>query len=213
MATNDILEITTKCNLACYGCSRTNFPEKTTELSIEDIKLSCKIFGSTKDLLISGDHGDPLMHSKFIEAYDVICKNLKPYNNQSTITVESNSSIRNKNFYKKYLNTCKKNQQWKHVYRFSVDGTEKSNHIYRVNANWKKIQEAMDVMFEQNIVSVKWKYILFNHNLNDLFEVYDIIKKYNVELQLSDSYESSFIPQSFFPDIKVKDDKISKMLL
>ena len=77
----------------------------------------------------------------------------------------------------------------------------------------KKIQEAMDVMFKQNIVSVEWKYILFNHNLNDLFEVYDIIKKYNITLQLSDSYKSSFIPESFFPDIKVQDVEISQMLL
>lgn len=212
MATNDILEITTKCNLACYGCSRTNFPEKTTDLSLEDIKLSCKIFGPTKDLLIAGDHGDPLMHSKFVEAYDTICKNLIPIDNKSTITIESNSSIRNTNFYKKYLNVCKHNKHWKHVYRFSVDGMENSNHIYRVNAKWKKIQEAMDIMFNQNIVSVEWKYILFNHNLNDLLEVYDIIKKYNITLQLCDSYESSFIPESFFPDIKVKDDKISQML-
>tara|TARA_B100001123_G_scaffold213229_1_gene240756 strand:+ start:751 stop:1395 length:645 start_codon:yes stop_codon:yes gene_type:complete len=214
MATNDILEITTKCNLACYGCSRTNFPpEKTTDLSLEDIKLSCKVFGPTQDLLIGGDLGDPLMHSKFIEAYNIICKNLIPIDNKSTITIESNSSIRNANFYKKYLDVCKQNQHWKHIYRFSVDGMENSNHIYRVNAKWKKIQEAMDVMFKQNIVSVEWKYILFNHNLNDLFEVYDIIKKYNITLQLSDSYKSSFIPESFFPDIKVQDVEISQMLL
>ena len=59
--------------------------------------------------------------------------------------------------------------------QFSVDGLEDTNHLYRVNVNWKKIEEAMDVFTQAGGKGV-WVYLVFEHNEHQVEEAEQMAK-------------------------------------
>jgi MoaA/NifB/PqqE/SkfB family radical SAM enzyme len=185
-----IIELTSSCNLKCPSCPRTEFIEPGIDIPLDDLKKYCDFINESSIISLSGDHGDPPMHKKFFEAYEIICTHINP-KKERIIDIETNGSNRPVKFWKEYLKIAEKNSQWQHTLTFSVDGFKNTNHIYRINAKWKIIEDTMKLMSSQNIVQIKWKYILFSHNIDDVATAYNLCKKFNFQFQLVDSYRDN----------------------
>jgi sulfatase maturation enzyme AslB (radical SAM superfamily) len=60
---------------------------------------------------------------------------------------------------------------------FSIDGLEDTNHLYRKNAKWKSIMDAIEV-FKDRKCKLVWKYIVFKHNQHQVKQA----KEWSIDL-------------------------------
>lgn len=156
------LEITSFCNLHCPQCPRyteDGFLAIDEQKHLDYDKFSenfeYKKFSSLKEIIIEGDYGDALMHpdlDKFLTFFQGI----------ENIKVVTNGSIRKSHWWQ---NAAQKYKNLTVV--FSIDGLEDTNHIYRINAKWKKILENC-TSFIENGGNAEWKYIVFKHNQHQI---------------------------------------------
>ena len=56
---------------------------------------------------------------------------------------------------------------------FSIDGLEDTNHLYRKNAKWESIMNAIDV-FSNRKCKLVWKFIVFKHNQHQIKEAKEL---------------------------------------
>ena len=150
------IEPTSKCILECPLCDRTWFYEKfrkrlTNEIDIDHLINFLR--GTSPKVNLEGNNGDPIYHSNFLE----LCKRLK--NIKSKITIVTNGSGKKKVWWEKLCSILGKED----TIKFSIDGMEDTNHLYRKNAKWQTIMDAIDVVNKHKIKLV-WKYIVFKHN-------------------------------------------------
>jgi MoaA/NifB/PqqE/SkfB family radical SAM enzyme len=196
------VELTSKCTLACPVCPRTKDPDeqfnywKFGELSISALE---KILQqpSVELMNYTGSHGDAIYHSQL---HDII-KLTKSYNKKVFLTTAA--SHRSASWWQQLVPLLDKTD----VIQFSVDGLKHNNHIYRKNSNWDSIETAMSIVGQSNAHSV-WKWIVFNHNQNDVVEGYKLsqqlnIKRFNVveSGRSHDLYSQPFNPTRPFVDI------------
>jgi MoaA/NifB/PqqE/SkfB family radical SAM enzyme len=153
------LEITNRCVLACPECARTGNPWVKENLGDLPVSLLERIFPISRrerfqglGINLCGAYGDCIYHRQF---HDVI-RHLKAAG--LNLMVETNGSHRKREWWETTCGLLDEND----VITFSVDGLEDTNHIYRINARWNDIQEAMRTCAER--VTVSWKFIVFRHN-------------------------------------------------
>ena len=60
---------------------------------------------------------------------------------------------------------------------FSVDGLEDTNHLYRVNVDWKRVENSMDV-FTQAGGKGLWVFLIFEHNEHQIEEARQMSVEY-----------------------------------
>ena len=190
------VEPTSKCTLQCSLCDRTWFYEKFKKRLIHEINITdvVKFIGSNAEVSLCGNNGDPIYHSKFIK----LCKKLK--DNNCKIKITTNGSGRSVNWWKK-LNLVLDKED---ILRFSIDGLEDTNHIYRKNAKWKSIMTAIKT-FEKRKCKLYWKFIVFKHNEHQIVKANNLCKKLNFdlfELEKSDRWmgQKDLIPSEKFVD-------------
>lgn len=170
------LEITSKCTLACGACARTMDPYENFakwKLGEMDISVIEKIAQqpSVSMLNFTGSYGDPIYHTRLVD----IVKIAKRYNKRVHIT--TNGSYRKAEWWEELGNALTKYD----TVTFSVDGLEHNNHVYRVNADWPSIETGMRTLAKhKNNIFTEWKWILFNHNENDVTKGYDLSKEIGI---------------------------------
>jgi len=169
------IEATTRCNAACPGCPRyAKDSDKLADyIKLQDIKfLDFKnIFADTtylnnKYFNFCGSYGDPLANKEIFEIIEYISNIGK--NNR--ISLSTNASLRDDSFWtnlgKLSLEHNKKHNKNLDVF-FAVDGYKKTNHLYRINTDFDKISNNMEI-YSKNGGTGKWKYIVFNHNVDEI---------------------------------------------
>ena len=190
------IEPTSKCLLECSLCDRTWFYEKFKKrLNHEiDIEQLLKFFkGHSPTVSMCGNNGDPIYHSKFHE----LCSELKKIN--CKINVMTNGSGKKKEWWTKLCSILDK----KDSITFSIDGLEDTNHIYRKNAKWNSIIDAINVVTKSTL-DTTWKYIVFKHNQHQIEEAKTMSKMLgikNFRLEKSDRWWK----QDLMPDEKYVD--------
>lgn len=166
-------EISSMCNALCLGCARTDSNHYNTEkalipskqyLSLTTFKkiLKAKDFKTVFELEFCGTIDDPLMHPKFIEFIE-FAATVRDYN----IIVHTNASLRNEEYWKKLALALQMNE--KHIVKFSIDGLEDTNHIYRQNTNWKKIMANAEAFIKAG-GRASWQYLVFPWNEHQIEE-------------------------------------------
>lgn len=162
------VEPTSKCTLECPLCDRTWFYETFKKRNLHEINVDHVVdfIGVDKQVLLSGNNGDPIYHSKFLE----LCKKLK--DNHCKIIIVTNGSAKTKNWWQKLNNILDQNDQ----ITFSIDGLEDTNHLYRKNAKWKSIMMAVNT-FEKRRCRMVWKYIIFKHNQHQILKANELCEK------------------------------------
>lgn len=160
-------ELSSMCNALCLGCVRTDsntfnnkkflIPDKQY-ISFDVFKkiLTAPEFASVDELEFCGTIDDPLMHPEFLEFLD-FASTVKSY----SILIHTNASLRNVVYWKKLAAVLKKHH--KHVVKFSVDGLEDTNHIYRQNTTWSKIMENAEAFIAEGGRAF-WQYLIFPWN-------------------------------------------------
>jgi MoaA/NifB/PqqE/SkfB family radical SAM enzyme len=176
-------ELSSMCNALCLGCVRTNtnsfnekkyvIPEKEY-ISFDVFKkiILSPSFASVGELEFCGTIDDPLMHPEFLEFLDFAAETQgKKY----TVYIHTNASLRNKEYWIKLAQVLKKHKR--HMVKFSIDGLEDTNHVYRQNTTWSKIMENAQAFIDAG-GTAGWQYLIFPWNEHQVMDA----KKLSVEM-------------------------------
>lgn len=171
-------ELSSMCNALCLGCVRTDtntYNEK--KVTIPDKQyisfatwekiLTAPEFNSVNCLEFCGTIDDPLMHPQLLEFLDFAASLGKKYG----IYLHTNAGLRNTVYWKKLAIALQKHND--HMVKFSIDGLEDTNHIYRQNTVWSKIIENARAFIEQG-GNAGWQYLVFpwnEHQINQAKEL------------------------------------------
>lgn len=163
------IEPTSKCILECPLCDRTWFYEKfkkrlTNEIDVDHLLEFLK--GTQPTVNLEGNNGDPIYHSKFHE----LCAGLKGI--QSTITIVTNGSGKKKEWWEKVCKLLGPED----TIKFSIDGLQDTNHLYRKNSKWSTVMDAISVVAKHKI-NLVWKFIVFKHNQHQIEEARQISRE------------------------------------
>lgn len=164
------MEISSNCNLRCTECARVNEEDfetisplikKNIYLNVSVIKtlLDSKYLQDLDYIDFCGSIDDPLMHPDFLEIVEYIT------NKKIKIIVQTNASLRTADFWVKLANILKK--QPNSYVKFSVDGLEDTNHIYRRGSSWNKIITNAKAYINAGGIA-QWQYIIFPWNAHQV---------------------------------------------
>ena len=150
------LEISSDCNAACPGCARTQNIDivKPTNLTLEQIQTW---FPNPNDIKFKfcGVLGDPIINPE--------CMAITKYlvDNGAKVQYSTNGGRNSADWWRE-LGTLGIDVH------FCIDGTE-TNHIYRVNTNYKIIKRNMQAYSDAG-GQATWIYIVFDHNEHEIQE-------------------------------------------
>ena len=151
------IEPTSKCTLECPLCDRTWFYETFKKRLLHEVNVDHLVdfVGVNADITMCGNNGDPIYHSDFLN----LCK----------ITIITNGSSKTKQWWKALNDLLDEHD----TLTFSIDGLKDTNHIYRKNAKWESIMNAIDV-FSNRKCKLVWKFIVFKHNQHQIKEAKEL---------------------------------------
>ena len=159
------MEITNRCTLGCPRCARTdndwvkaNLADISLEVLEHTFPLSRKKSFEGLRVNLCGTYGDCIYHRRFHEVLAYLKKA------GIGVSLETNGSHRKMDWWRRTCEILTDDD----MITFSVDGLADTNHIYRVNARWKDIEQAMRYCAKR--VAVDWKFIVFRHNEHQLDE-------------------------------------------
>jgi len=184
-ATKLQFELSSMCNALCLGCVRTDgnsFNEKKyvipdkEYIEFETFKkiLLAPEFKSVIELEFCGTIDDPLMHPEFLDFLD-FASTVSKYN----VIIHTNASLRNEKYWTKLAHVLKKNDR--HMVKFSIDGMEDTNHIYRQNTTWSKIMENANAFIGAG-GNAGWQYLIFPWNEHQIMDA----KALSVKMQFKE---------------------------
>jgi len=157
------LEITQKCQAACPMCDRNqnggalNPHINLDELSLEDcIKIFPSSFIEQLDsMYMCGNLGDAIVAEDTLEVFEYFRK----CNPNMHLSMNTNAGAREPIWWAKLADIFGRNG---HVI-FSVDGLKDTNHLYRQNVQWSKVEQSMDAFIESG-GRARWDFLIFEHN-------------------------------------------------
>ena len=169
------LEPTQRCQAACPMCDRTNNRHiKNAELTLSQFMqiVDIDFVQQLNSLLMCGNHGDPVASKYTLD----ILRYLRVNNPNLHLQVTTNAGMRDADWWKELAFILGDRGK----VQFSVDGLEDTNNLYRVNVNWNKVEEAMDV-FTQAGGKGRWVYLIFEHNEHQVEEAEQMAKLFGLE--------------------------------
>jgi MoaA/NifB/PqqE/SkfB family radical SAM enzyme len=176
-------EITNKCNSRCPGCARTHngethpyLADKLMEWDIEKVKT---IFPpelvSSKHFTLGGTVDEPFMNRHIFDICEYLIANgghIEIFTNGGANTVETFTKLGKLSYDTQALSV-----------KFSVDGFEDTNHLYRVNVDWNKIVENMTAYTQQQ-GRCEWQYLVFEHNEKSIQQAKELADKLKIPIVL-----------------------------
>jgi MoaA/NifB/PqqE/SkfB family radical SAM enzyme len=185
------VELGTRCNLLCSGCSRTqvinsknnnvfqNYPGfKITDIGMNNIKALLRPENKIKFLHISSVFSDPIYCGHLFEMLDYI----NEMDNRPILQFSTNGSGRKPSWWKDFAHKLRV----KDKIEFSIDGLRDTNHIYRFNSDWDSIYNGVTTFLNElkkrqlNLYTT-WKFIVFKHNQHQIKEAYTLSKEIGFE--------------------------------
>lgn len=194
------LELTRRCILSCPACVRTTDFDLISDPKVILDKDLIKQFFKNREIehmLFCGNLGDPIYHPDFHE----ISENF--FDVKKSLCVTTNG-VQRLDFWERVLTTWPETG----LIRLSIDGLADTNHLYRVNSKWDRIQELFDLIaVTKRKCKVEWKFIVFDHNQHQIeeaaalskslgFNSFNIQKSYteNSAIRKSKKFEDVLVP-------------------
>lgn len=167
------LELTTRCNASCPQCSRMDPALNYTEdhdLTLDRVKeLFSEDFVRQLDKVFAcGDFGDPAAAKNCLP----ILEWFREINPNITLGMNTNGGIRNTAFWTALGQLLNKPTDY---VVFSIDGLEDTNHIYRVDVQWKKVMSAAKAFISAG-GSAHWDMLVYEHNEHQVEECKKLAK-------------------------------------
>lgn len=161
------LDHTSRCNLTCPQCARTNrdwFKDEANrglDLNIDDYKLLLEPFPKESlRLFHCGNYGDALASPTFDQTFDFCLKC-----DVRSILIATNGSLRSEEWWRDLA--LRGGQKLKVI--FSIDGLGDTNGIYRQGANWLRIIKNVKAFVSAGGWA-RWDFIEFAHNYHQIEE-------------------------------------------
>jgi MoaA/NifB/PqqE/SkfB family radical SAM enzyme len=163
------LEVTQKCQAACPMCDRNkkggdiNPHINLSELSLTDCQMifNKEFIAQLKRMYMCGNLGDPIIANDTLEIF----KYFRQHNEHIDLSMNTNAGARDSNWWKNLASIFGKKG---HVI-FSVDGLRDTNHLYRQNVSWDKVENSMRSFIAAGGNAV-WEFIVFEHNQHQIDE-------------------------------------------
>ncbi len=167
------LELTTRCNAACPQCPRNlsggpvNPALPLTELSIADVRaiLPPEFVGQLRKLYACGNYGDPMVAEDTLAVF----RYLRDTNRAMELGMFTNGSGRTAAFWQELARTVS-------YVRFSIDGLEDTNHLYRRGTQWARIMDSIAAFIGAG-GAAEWDFIVFRHNEHQIDEARNLAEK------------------------------------
>lgn len=159
-----------KCTLECSGCARQRYRKNGETIPGKDLTIEQfdKITNYFKKVSFCGTFSDPIFNPNFFDLLEMCkTKNIK-------VDINTAASHRPEAWYEKAFNTYKDA-----VWIFGIDGLPKDSHKYRVHQNGEYLFNIM-LMAKYKGLCVKWQYIVFDYNKNDIEEAKMISKLHKI---------------------------------
>lgn len=161
-------DLNVTCNAYCPGCHRYKvvngemwlnpYLEFNTNLSLDAIERVFKNSRLSSNVWVDmvGLVGEPIAHPKFLDIIDIIHKH-RP---NARINIHTNGGLRSTAF---FVELAGKLHTTNSVVRFSIDGLQDTNDIYRIGVNWDKAIANLTAFVNAGGNAV-WKMIEFPWN-------------------------------------------------
>ena len=176
------LEVSNYCNARCPACAREKSITKDDKqhIGINDTYVNLDtfkkwfdngdFFWSLRLIDFCGNYDEPTTNPDLLDIIEWIYTSGK-FSCQLQVNIATNGGTRNKDFWTKLGKLSAKYQYHKRrgglIQRlnviFGIDGLEDTNHLYRRNVDWNKLQEN----FRTYIAAggrASWQFIYFKHN-------------------------------------------------
>tara|TARA_Y200000002_G_scaffold30367_1_gene22527 strand:- start:435 stop:1055 length:621 start_codon:yes stop_codon:yes gene_type:complete len=169
------LDITHRCTLQCQRCNRAIFAARGLKVPGEDMTMENfkKIIDYFEEVYFCGQISDPIFHPQFIEF-------LKLLKGRKTV-IHTAASHKKEEWYKKAFE-ANTNAYW----TFGIDGLPKDSHKYRKNQDGEHLFK-MACMASKMGLLVKWQYLIFSYNENNIEQARKMAKDNNIILELQKS--------------------------
>lgn len=175
-------ELSNYCNAACPYCPRECRPEPESVLHKDTHFLDFNLIKNNfnKDITpnfiatnLCGCWGDPLTHPEFLNIIDYFVTEFPTIQ----IKIHTNGGLRSVNFFTKLARTLSKSKSMCGII-WGLDGLEDTNHIYRKNVKWEKVQENFRAFNSAGGIS-EWQFIMFPWNVHQIDEAKQRAKEEN----------------------------------
>ena len=169
------LDITHRCTLQCQRCNRAIFAARGQKVPGEDMTMENfkKVIDYFEEVYFCGQITDPIFHPQFIEF-------LKLLKGRKTV-IHTAASHKKEEWYRKAFE-ANTDAYW----TFGIDGLPKDSHKYRINQDGEHLFK-MACMAAKIVDKVKWQYIVFNYNENNIEEARQIAKDNNLIFEVKKS--------------------------
>jgi len=171
------IELTRRCPLACPACVRTwdksSVVDPKQDINTKDVLnfFPKQRLQQTKYICLQGNLGDPIYHPDFHK----ISNHFFDADDLAVIT----NGMHTKDFWQEVLNTWPSNSR----ITLSIDGLQDTNHIYRVNSRWEKIEELFNIISTtKRNCKIEWKFIVFEHNYKQVEKAEMLSKKVGIDI-------------------------------
>jgi MoaA/NifB/PqqE/SkfB family radical SAM enzyme len=164
-----------RCPLECPKCQRQairsrGFKVPGRDMPWKDFIKIAEFF--KKGLIFCGQISDPIFHPKFIEMLKY------GYDHHIPIYINTAASQKPIKWYEKAFDANPK-AYW----IFGVDGLPKDSHKYRIHQDGPKLFEVMKIGVKRGLY-IRWQYIVFNYNENNIEEARQIAKDNDIHFDL-----------------------------
>lgn len=154
------LELTTRCNAACPQCPRNlsggavNPGLPLVELGLDDVKriFPSELVRRLRKLYACGNYGDPMVAKDALAIFE----HLRSENAAMELGMFTNGSGRTASFWRSLAKVVT-------YVRFSIDGLEDTNHLYRRGTEWSRIMASVEAFIGAG-GRAEWDFIVFKHN-------------------------------------------------
>ena len=169
------LDITHRCTLQCQRCNRAIFAARGQKVPGEDMTMENfkKVINYFEEVYFCGQISDPIFHPQFIEF-------LKLLKGRKTV-IHTAASHKKEEWYRKAFE-ANTDAYW----TFGIDGLPKDSHKYRKNQDGEHLFK-MACMAAKIVDKVKWQYIVFSYNENDIEEARQMAKDNNIIFEVQKS--------------------------
>lgn len=169
------IELTNYCNAACPLCVRDEIDTSklnNKNISLENLRswLDPYDWSNLEHISMAGSVDEPVLNPQFIEILEYFLK----INDQLTISISTNGGGRSTSFWKKLGDISKKTKRIEII--FGIDGLKETNHMYRKNVSWKRLQNNFRAYINNGGAAV-WQFIVFEHNKHQVENAQEIAKK------------------------------------
>lgn len=169
------LEISSKCALKCPACSRTLHPGTfpITEMDLAVVRNALDTTQSFSSILLCGDHGDPIYHSRYHEIVD-LAHQMHP---GTPVVTATNGAHRTMEWWKKTAQVLAPID----VMVFGIDGLEDTSHLHRIGGDWNSAMDALKLLRASSQCEIRWQWILFNYNEHQLKDGLTLARELGVD--------------------------------